>query len=454
MQSWKVRAALCLTAALAVTAAIVSVGPARAEVLAILSCGGSSPCLEWVNSKNGDAIKGVSTNGVALEGRTQFNSSGKTLGKSGVLGADASASGALDSGVTGTSVNGTGVTGTATGSAGQNGVAGFSASTFGSGVYGQNSSTGFGVAGRNTSTGHNNGAAGVLADGGPANDGLHVTSAAANGVYAFAQTGTALFANQGPNTLAPELYLQDTSSSNNKIIQAVGPSGNVFELDTHGNVTIASNLLAASANLGSATLGSTSLSGNLDISGTGSKIVNTTSSNDALTLYGGGVGTGSEVFSVRDSNADEELVVDDKGDTYISGFLIVYGGCQTGCVAGGKRVNAVTEYAPLESEPTIEDNGEATLFGGFAYVPLDPKFANVMDKNASYLVSVTPEGDCNGLYVAQRTPSGFAVRELRNGRESLGFEYRIVAKRYGERAARLPMTGIISRPPPRRLPRA
>jgi hypothetical protein len=440
-------------AVLAVAVAIVSVGPARAAVESFLACASTTPCLEWDNSKSGDAIKGVSTNGTALEGRTQFVSAGKKTGRSGVLGADVSTSGSLNSGVTGTSINGTGVTGSSTGPSGLNGVAGLSASAGGSGVYGQNSSSGFGVAARNTSSAHNNSAAAIYADGGTANDGVHVFANSANAIYAFSQSGTPLFANQGPNTAAPELYLQDTSSSNNKMIQAVGPSGDAFDLDSHGNVTFSGGLTAANGHFGAAALGSTNLNGTLEISGTGSKIVNTISSNDALELYGGGVGTGSEVFSVRDQNGAEGLVVDDKGDTYVSGFLIVYGGCQTGCIAGGKRVHAVTEYAPVESEPTIEDNGEATLTGGFAYVPLDPKLANVMDANVSYLVSVTPEGDCNGLYVAQRTPSGFAVRELRNGRDSLSFEYRIVAKRYGVRGPRLKMTDVISQPPTRRSPR-
>lgn len=450
MQILLPRLALGACAALVAAIGIVTIGPARAEVESLLSCASTSPCLKWTNSASGDAIEGVSS-GIGVAGQTKFKSAGKTSGKSGVLGADVSTSGILNSGVTGTSVNGTGVTGT-TGASGQNGVAGLASSAFGSGVYGQNSSTGFGVAGRSTATVHNNQAAGVLADGGPSNDGLHATSATANAVYAYAQTGTALFANQGPNTSAPELYLQDTSSSNNKIIQAVGPSGDVLDLDTHGNVGISGGITAANGHFGSAALGSTNLNGNLQISGTGSEIINTVASDDALKLYGGGSGTGSEVFSIRDSSGSVAFVVDDKGDTYVSGFLIVYGGCQTGCVAGGKRVNAVTEYAPLESEPTIEDNGDATLAGGFAYVPLDPKFANVMDKNASYLVSVTPEGDCNGLYVAQRTPSGFAVRELRNGRATIGFEYRVVAKRFGARAPRLPMSGIFSQPPMRRSP--
>ncbi len=450
MQTWKKRLAISTLAVLATTSAIASVGPARAAVESLLSCSSTKPCLQWNNNGSGDAIKGVSIAGVALEGQTKFKSGGKTVGTSGVLGADVSTSGTLNSGVSGTSINGTGVTGTATGSSALNGVSGYSASTFASGVYGQDSSTGFGVAGRNSATAHNNSAAGVLADGGPSSDGLHATSATANSIYAFAQTGTALFANQGPNVTSPELYLQDTSSSTNLVIQAVGPSGDAFDVSSLGSVVIRGHVSAAGATLGASSLGDTDLNGRLHISGSGSQFSNTPGVNgDVLRLYGGTAGTGSELFSIRDSNSNIALVVDDEGNTTIQGTLIVYGGCQTGCTAGGKRVHAVTEYAPLESEPTVEDNGEATLVGGSAYVALDPKFANVIDTNGAYLVTVTPAGDCNGLDVAQRTPLGFTVRELRNGHGSLAFDYRIVAKRYGVHASRLPMSDVTPHPPTR-----
>jgi hypothetical protein len=440
MRSWKMHVAVSLSVAFAAAIAIVSVGPARAAVESFFACASSAPCLEWDNSQNGDAIKGVSTNGTALEGRTKFKSAGKTAGKSGVLGADVSTSGTLNSGVSGTSINGTGVIGTSTGLSGLNGVSGFSSSTFASGVYGQDSSTGFGVSGRNTSTTHNNQAAGILADGGSSNDALHATSASANAIYAFSQNGTPLFANQGANSTAPELYLQDTSSSSNYIIEAVGPSGDLFDVKSSGDVNIHGDLLLKYLSVytpsatGENTIGN--VPGNLS---------------DALVVVGGGVNTGDEVFAVRDSNLRGVMRVTDRGDVSLSGLLYTQGQCSQGCIVGNKRVRAVTEYSPLESDPTIEDNGEATLAGGFAYVTLDPKFANVIDKSSAYLVSVTPEGDCNGLYVAQRTPGGFTVRELRDGHGTVSFEYRIVAKRYGVHAPRLPMTDVIQ-PPTRRSP--
>jgi hypothetical protein len=42
---------------------------------------------------------------------------------------------------------------------------------------------------------------------------------------------------------------------------------------------------------------------------------------------------------------------------------------------------------------------------------------------------VTPRGECDGLYVANATPTGFEVQELHHGVSNAAFDYRIVAKR-------------------------
>jgi hypothetical protein len=53
-------------------------------------------------------------------------------------------------------------------------------------------------------------------------------------------------------------------------------------------------------------------------------------------------------------------------------------------------------------------------------------------------VFLTPDGNSHGLYVTQKTPAGFVVRENDNGRSTLDFEYRIVAAPLGDRSAHLP----------------
>jgi len=75
--------------------------------------------------------------------------------------------------------------------------------------------------------------------------------------------------------------------------------------------------------------------------------------------------------------------------------------------------------------------------GGHAYVRIDPAFADTIDQYANYLVFITPEGDSNVLFVSQKSVSGFSVTESRGGRDTIAFQYRIVAKPYGENAPRL-----------------
>ena len=50
------------------------------------------------------------------------------------------------------------------------------------------------------------------------------------------------------------------------------------------------------------------------------------------------------------------------------------------------------------ADPVVEDFGEGTLAQGKATVELDPDFAGLL-QGAKYRVFLTPDGDCNGLYV-------------------------------------------------------
>jgi hypothetical protein len=413
----------------AVTAIVLTAGsmgllasaPARAMIEAVMSCGSTAPCLAWDNTSSGDGVKGVSSSGSGLEGLTKFKSAGKSAGKAGVLGTDTSTSGTLNSGVSGVSVNGAGVTGTSTN---LNGVQGFTASGA-SGVYGQDSvAGGYGIAGRNTSSTHNNNSAAVLADGSTASDGLHAfaNGSSANAIYAFSQQGSSLIANQGGNDTAPELALEDTNPNNsNDIIKADGPNGAILNMS--------SALTWFHTDFRVSTPDSSVFEG-------------ADYQQPAVNIYSAAAGTNFDVFTVNDVNGTEVAGVSDIGNLGIAGLLFTNGSCSSGCIVNHRRSHAVREYTPTESEPTIEDNGEATLVDGVAQVALDPRFTNVIDASVQYIVTVTPEGDCRGLYVTQRTAHGFEVRELQGGRASVGFGYRIVAHRFGVSAARLPMIDV------------
>jgi hypothetical protein len=79
-------------------------------------------------------------------------------------------------------------------------------------------------------------------------------------------------------------------------------------------------------------------------------------------------------------------------------------------------------------EHWFEDFGTAKLKRGRAVIRLDADFAKVI-KRGDYRVFVTPEGDCRGLYIRNRSAGTFEVRELGGGRSNVAFSYRIVGRR-------------------------
>ena len=131
--------------------------------------------------------------------------------------------------------------------------------------------------------------------------------------------------------------------------------------------------------------------------------------------------------------------VADDGTVYAKAFS---GGLAARTLQKTATGRSLDTYAHQVSQPTLEDYGEAQLVNGIANVSLEPRFADAIDRTSGYLVTVTPEGDCRGLYVALRTRAGFIVRELQGGRSSIAFSYRIVAKPFGDTSARLPLASV------------
>ena len=91
----------------------------------------------------------------------------------------------------------------------------------------------------------------------------------------------------------------------------------------------------------------------------------------------------------------------------------------------------VALYAVESTGNWFEDFGSGKLNNGVVEIQLDSLFAQTVNTDVDYHVFLTPNGNCNGLYVARKTPTGFEVRELGQGTSSISFDYRIVARRRG-----------------------
>lgn len=91
-------------------------------------------------------------------------------------------------------------------------------------------------------------------------------------------------------------------------------------------------------------------------------------------------------------------------------------------------------FAPEAPEVFFEDYGSGQLANGSAHIVLDTILAaNIAVSPAHPLrVFVQVEGDCKGVYVANKTASGFDVIELGGGGSNVPFSWHVVANRADE----------------------
>jgi hypothetical protein len=354
------------------------------------TCTSSLPCIEYDNNGAGPGIRGISVSGNGLAGSTKNHSTSAANGRAGLIGNDIG-TGPFNSGVHGLSVGGTGVLGASTNGVGvqgtssnNNGVFGDSQAPGASGVYGQNDGAGFGVAGRLTKLGF----AAVLADAGSTGS-IALEATSLNGVGVNAVGG---FFNSTTTFPALSIVGNTTGTFNNDFIAAC-PPGTANPCDAENSV---------------------------------------------FSVRGNGQVLAGQIFGNGDIETNANFNIMGTGQ-YLKNSACV-AGCTASTTASTGR--AVTTYAPMVSQPTIEDFGEAQLVNGQSSVRLDPKFVNVVEQRANYLVFITPEGEANTLYVTEKSMGGFTVRESHSGRSTIAFSYRIVAKPFGSREARLPMVEL------------
>lgn len=366
------------------------------------SCGTSTPCLTESNTAGGAGVKSTSSHGTGLVATTKATGSTSSNGASAVLGQDlqtTSGKGLFNFGVDGTSTFGTGVQG-----AGAVGVSGVATSATGIGVLASTSSSG-----------------GLLFEG----SGAGIGSGAP--VFSIDPYGRATFglAQQSPNT--GRVRVNGFCGSSTDMYEGYSQDALQFQVDDCGNVQT-TGLVVAGGVRGYEVAALDGLASDDD----GAISVNylaADSSANVTWLYQG-YSTAAGKYTVE---------MGDSGSIYARIFITMNEARVAQQTATGARVDT---YAPQTTQPSLEDFGEAQLAGGRATVALDPKFASAIDNSVRYYVTLTPEGDCRGLYVAQRDPTNFTVRELQGGRSSIQFTYRIVAKPFGDNSPRLPASTL------------
>ncbi len=184
---------------------------------------------------------------------------------------------------------------------------------------------------------------------------------------------------------------------------------------------------------------------NFLLTGGGSIQVSGAGNNTALAGYNASAEPGFPTLylSNGDENAGTDLVLDAEGTGFGGSCTVDVSGNLTcnGTVKGAVKTSdnqQVGVYAVQSAENWIDDYGSGALVNGVATIDLEPQFARTVTTDAGYHVFLTPNGDCEGLYVTRKGVSSFEVHELKGGKSNVQFDYRIVAHRKGFEAARLP----------------
>lgn len=96
--------------------------------------------------------------------------------------------------------------------------------------------------------------------------------------------------------------------------------------------------------------------------------------------------------------------------------------------------NRVALSCPEAPENLFQDYGQGQLVNGRAHIDLDPIFAKNIVVNAQHplRVFVQLEGNCQGVFVENKTGSSFDVTELNGGSSNVAFSYTVVANRADE----------------------
>ncbi|NND62101.1 MAG: hypothetical protein HKN48_02785 [Flavobacteriaceae bacterium] len=143
----------------------------------------------------------------------------------------------------------------------------------------------------------------------------------------------------------------------------------------------------------------------------------------AGTMYYGGYfysGSGTPAYAYAGANFN--------GTTY----KIIGNGTVSTIVDGANTGDSKkVMFAPEAPEVLFEDYGTGRLTNGTASIRIDPIFANNIVVNESHplKVFIQLEGDCNGVYVTNKTSTGFVVKELQGGSSNVDFSWHIVANR-------------------------
>ncbi len=286
----------------------------------------------------------------------------------------------------------------------------------GAGVYGQGTSGGYGVYG-------NSSLYGVFGQGGSA------------GVYGWdsAATGLAVIGNQ--------------RRSGNSGIAGIGGGINVIYTPA-----VSAGILAAGDTIGlyakAKSAAATSGAGT-GIVGVGNGLAVYTTLGRGSGVAGTGLTIGVSGFATNGSSGTAGspsaggYFEDALSPTNVNAYVAAYNGTTSFKILGSGTVSTVVKdlneqnvimFSTECPEVLFQDYGTGKLQGGFTHIEMDPVFAKniFISEKTPLRVFIQLEGDCHGVFVTNKSKTGFDVYELNGGTSNTPFTYSVIGNRMDE----------------------
>jgi hypothetical protein len=104
--------------------------------------------------------------------------------------------------------------------------------------------------------------------------------------------------------------------------------------------------------------------------------------------------------------------------------------------------NNTVLYTNVSTHATVQTSGYASLTNGKSNIAFDEVFANAVSSETPIVVTVTPVGNSNGVYLAEVSNTGFKVIENNGGKSNVTITYIAIGKRAGYENPQLPQEVI------------
>ena len=87
----------------------------------------------------------------------------------------------------------------------------------------------------------------------------------------------------------------------------------------------------------------------------------------------------------------------------------------------GWRVLGSSPSARITAEEILVKNGSSTLSNGSTFI----KFDSPREDFENVIIQIQTEGDCNGIFISNKTKEGFWVKELQKGKSNVKFSWKV-----------------------------